>query len=126
MESSQRMKFTLIVQNAPYRSQASDSAWQFASAVCRLGHELVQVFFYFDGVYNAASQSEPPQDERDVIARWSALAAEYDLSLVVCTTAANRRGVIAPLAEQFTFGSLAMFSEAVAESDRVITFGVSR
>lgn len=117
------MKFTIIVNNAPYQSQSSDTACKFANALIEEGHELVQVFFYFDGVLNALDNSEPPQDDRDVIRNWSALATEHQLELIVCSTAANRRGVTAKLAEGFKSDTLGRLSEAVTSSDRVISFG---
>lgn len=117
------MKYTLIVQNAPYRSQASDSAWHFAEAVLRRGHEILQVFFYFDGVYHVLDQAEPPQDERDVIARWKSLSETHQVPLIVCSTAATRRGVQHAIREPFTAGSLLQLSEAVGKSDHVIPFG---
>ena len=117
------MKFTLIVNNAPYQSQSSDSACQFASALLEQGHQLVQVFFYFEGVWNAQCDAEPPQDDRHVIENWSALALKNDIDLIVCSTAAKRRGLGQILAPGFKLDSLGRLSEAVAISDRVITFG---
>ena len=37
------------------------------------GHEVMRVFFYHDGVYNATKLTEPPQDDRHIVNRWSAL-----------------------------------------------------
>jgi tRNA 2-thiouridine synthesizing protein D len=47
------MKFALLVSEGPYTHQASDTAYQFASAALQKGHEVMRVFFYHDGVYNA-------------------------------------------------------------------------
>ncbi len=88
------MKFALLINAAPYTHQASDTAYHFAVAALARGHEIFRVFFYHDGVYNAARLSAPPQDERRIAARWSALAARHDLDMVVCIAAAQRRGLI--------------------------------
>ena len=117
------MKFTLIVNNAPFQSQSSDTACKFAQAVLSSGHQLLQVFFYYEGVLNALSHAEPPQDDRDVIGNWSKLAAEHQVELIVCSTAANRRGVVGELAAGFKSDTLGRLSEAVTSSDRVISFG---
>lgn len=117
------MKYTLIVNNAPYQSQSSDTARQFAAALLDAGHQLLQVFFYFEGVWNAVNDAEPPQDDRHVIENWSALALKNDIDLIVCSTAAKRRGLGATLAPGFKLDTLGRLSEAVAHSDRVITFG---
>ena len=119
------MKFTIIVNNAPYQSQSSDTACQFAQALLDEGHELHQVFFYFDGVWNALGGAEPPQDDRHVVDNWSKLAQENDIDLIICSTAAKRRGVgLSSIAPGFKMDTLGRLSEAVTLSDRVITFGV--
>lgn len=117
------MKFTLIVNKAPYQSQSSDSACRFAHALLQQGHELCQVFFYLEGVWNAVANAEPPQDDRDVIGNWSTLAKENNLDLIVCSTAANRRGVGEELASGFRLDTLGRLSDAISNSDRVISFG---
>lgn len=121
------MKFTIIVNQAPYQSQSSDSAYQFARALLKQGHDLYQVFFYLDGVWNAVNNAEPPQDDRHVIKNWSELASEYTLDLVICSTAAKRRGVTSNeninLAPGFRLDTLGRLSEAISATGRVITFG---
>ena len=54
------MKFNLLVSEGPYTHQASDSAFNFAAAALAAGHEVMRVFFYHDGVYNATRLTEPP------------------------------------------------------------------
>lgn len=119
------MKFTIIVNDAPYQSQSADTACKFAHALLDEGHELTQVFFYFDGVWNALADAEPPQDDRHVVDNWSKLALKNELELIVCSTAAMRRGVSEPLAAGFRLDTLGRLTEAVTMSDRVITFGGS-
>ena len=52
------MKFALMVSEGPYTHQASDTAWNFANAALAKGHEVMRVFFYHDGVYNATRLTE--------------------------------------------------------------------
>ena len=87
------MKFGILVNEGPYTHQASDSAYQFAVAALAKGHTIQRVFFYHDGVNNATRLTEPPQDDRHVVNRWSALATEHKVDLVVCVAAALRRGI---------------------------------
>lgn len=117
------MKFTIIVNNGPYQSQSSDSACKFAHALIEEGHNLVQVFFYFDGAWHGVDDVEPPQDDRNVIKNWSILAIENDLDLIICSTGTKRRGVGNKLPSGFRIDSLGRLSEAVTISDRIITFG---
>lgn len=51
-------------------------------------------FFYHDGIYHALKWASPPDDEISIFKNWSELAQKYDLDLVVCISAAQRRGLI--------------------------------
>ena len=88
------MKLTIQVNEGPYQHQASDSAYLFTKAALEKGHEIFRVFFYHDGVNNGTRLTTPPQDDRNVVQRWSELAAEHNLDLVVCVAAAQRRGIV--------------------------------
>ena len=52
------------------------------------------MFFYHDGVNNGTRLTVPPQDDRNIVKRWSELAAQHKLDLVVCIAAAQRRGLM--------------------------------
>ena len=118
------MKLALMVSEGPYTHQASDSAWNFASAAIAKGHEVMRVFFYHDGVYNATKLTEPPQDDRHVVNRWSKLAQEHGLDLVVCVAAGLRRGLVEDnLAPGFRISGLGQLVEAGIQADRLVVFG---
>lgn len=118
------MKFSLLVSTGPYTHQASDTAWQFAQAAIAGGHEVKRVFFYHDGVYNATKLTEPPQDDRHIVDRWSKLHAEHQVDLVVCVAAALRRGIKDEvLAPGFRISGLGQLVDAGIKSDRLVTFG---
>ncbi len=118
------MKFALMVTEGPYTHQASDSAYQFACAATALGHEVVRVFFYHDGVNNSSNLTEPPQDDRHVVNRWSELASKHNVDLVVCVAAALRRGMKKELlAAGFQISGLGQLVDAGVKCDRLVTFG---
>lgn len=129
------MRFAILVNAGPYQHQASDTAWHFARAALDRGHEILRVFFYHDGANNANRLAVPPQDERDVGARWSRLAAERGLDLVVCVAAGQRRGILDAaerdrhrkdadvLAPGFRIAGLGLLAEAAILADRLVTFG---
>lgn len=118
------MKFALLVGEGPYTHQAADSAWQFAAAAVARGHEVTRVFFYHDGVYNSSRLTEPPQDDRHIVNRWSALAADHKVDLVVCVAAALRRGIKDEvLAPGFRISGLGQLVDAGIKADRTVTFG---
>lgn len=129
------MKFAIQINGAPYHSQAGDSAYQFIRAALRKGHEIVRVFFYHDGIYNGLRYAMPPDDERRVIGRWSELARQYGVDLVICISAAQRRGLLSEeealragkvdrdLAEGFRIAGLGLWVDACMEADRFMVFG---
>jgi tRNA 2-thiouridine synthesizing protein D len=129
------MKFSILVSEGPYTHQASDSAYQFAKAVLAKGHEIFRIFFYHDGVNNATRLTTPPQDDRNIVSRWSKLAEEHKLDMVVCVAAAQRRGIVdegeakrngkdaTNLAPGFRISGLGQLVEAGIQSDRLVTFG---
>ena len=118
------MKFALMVSEGPYTHQASDSAWNFAAAALAKGHEVMRVFFYHDGVYNATKLTEPPQDDRHIVNRWAKLAQDHNIDLVVCVAAALRRGIKDEnLAPGFRISGLGQLIESGIQSDRYVTFG---
>lgn len=118
------MLIAVTINEGPYQHQASDSAYLFCKAALEKGHEIRRVFFYNDGVNNASSLTEPPLDDRNIVARWSKLAADHKLDLVVCVAAALRRGIRDEnLAPGFRISGLGQLVEAGIEADRLVTFG---
>ncbi|MGE5471989.1 MAG: sulfurtransferase complex subunit TusD [Bacteroidota bacterium] len=118
------MKFGILVNEGPYQHQSSDSAYLFCKAALEKGHQIMRVFFYNDGVNNATRLTEPPQDDRNIVSRWSKLADEHDVDLVVCVAAALRRGIREEnLAAGFRISGLGQLVEAGIQADRLVTFG---
>ncbi len=129
------MKFAILVNEGPYTHQASDTAFNFAKAVLAQGHEIFRVFFYHDGVNNATRLTTPPQDDRNIVDRWSKLAQGNELDMVVCVAAAQRRGIVddgemkrngkdaTNLAPGFRISGLGQLVEAGIQADRIVVFG---
>lgn len=135
------MKFTLQVNSSPCHSAGSRSAYHFVEAALQQGHQVVRVFFYYDGIYNAVSDAAPPEDEIGIIQSWSDLAEQYGIDLVVCISAAQRRGLLTgeeaqrpnrsgtinalklKPANRFRISGLGQFVEAALEADRLLIFG---
>lgn len=118
------MNFAILVKQGPHTHQSSISAYRFARAALETGHQVIRVFFYNDGVYNANRLSEPPSDEPDVVGLWSELARGHGIDLVVCVAAALRRGVSDEiLAQGFRIAGLGQLVEAAVDADRTIVFG---
>jgi tRNA 2-thiouridine synthesizing protein D len=118
------VKFGILVNEGPYTHQASDSAYLFTKAALGKGHEIFRVFFYNDGVNNSTKYTEPPQDDRHIVNRWSKLAADHGIDLVVCVAAALRRGIKDEhLAPGFRISGLGQLVEAGIQGERLVVFG---
>jgi tRNA 2-thiouridine synthesizing protein D len=129
------MKISIMVSEGPYTHQSSDSAYQFAKAVLERGHELSRIFFYHDGVNNGTRLTTPPQDDRNIVNRWSELAQKHNIDMVVCVAAAQRRGIVDEgeqkrngkdannLAPAFRISGLGQLVEAGIQADRLVVFG---
>jgi tRNA 2-thiouridine synthesizing protein D len=129
------MKFAILVNEGPYQHQSADSAYQFAKAALAKGHEIFRIFFYHDGVNNATRLTIPPQDDRNVVERWTKLAQDHNLDLVVCIAAAQRRGLLDAneakrngktadnIADGFRISGLGQLIEAGIQADRLVVFG---
>jgi tRNA 2-thiouridine synthesizing protein D len=129
------MKFGIMVSEGPYTHQASDTAYHFTEAALNNGHEIVRVFFYHDGVNNGTSLAVPPQDDRNITKRWSALAEKHNLDMVLCVAAAQRRGLLdkdeakragkdaSNMAQGFNISGLGQLIDAGIQADRLLVFG---
>ena len=129
------MKFAIQVNSSPTLSTSGYAAYQFIAALLAEGHEVVRVFFYHDGIYHALKYATPPDDELQITRLWSQLALQYGIDLVVCISAAQRRGLLYAdeakrqgkqdddLAEGFRISGLGQLAEATLLADRFIVFG---
>jgi len=118
------MKFGIQVNEGPFTHQASDSAYLFAKAAIEKGHQVMRVFFYYDGVNNANKLSAPQSDDRNLVKLWGEMAKEHNVDLVVCVAAALRRGIVEDnLAEGFRISGLGQLTEVGMAADRMVVFG---
>lgn len=129
------MKFAIQINEGPYQHQATDSAYLFTRTALEKGHEIFRVFFYHDGVGNGTRLTTPPQDDRHIVNRWADLAEKYELDLVVCVAAAQRRGMVdegeaerngkdaTNIHPKFRISGLGQLIEAAVQSERLVVFG---
>ena len=129
------MQYTLAIYGAPYSTQACQTAFNFSCAALNRGHTIYRVFFYQDAVHTASSLAVPPQDEIHLYRQWQQLASHYDIDMVVCISAALRRGMLdkaeseryekghSNLADGFSLSGLGQLVDGAIQSDRFITFG---
>ena len=128
------MKLNILVTGGVYSNQCAYSALQFCKAAVAQGHQISQVFFYQDAVSQASSLSVPIQDEFNAVDQWREFNQEHKTPLVVCVSAAERRGVLSAdqakefgklnsnLADCFVVEGLGALHDASLSSDRTVTF----
>lgn len=128
------MKFAIALYSAAH-APSSRRALRFAEAALAGGHEIVRLFFYQDGVYNACNTIVTPQDEQDLAQQWSRFVSQHQLDGVVCIAAALRRGVLnadeatrykrsaVNLETPWELSGLGQLHDAIQSADRLICFG---
>jgi tRNA 2-thiouridine synthesizing protein D len=128
------MKFAIAVFSAAH-APSSRRALLFAQAALAGGHEIVRLFFYQDGVYNASASVVTPQDELDLPKQWHAFVSDHQLDGVVCIAAALRRGVLneeearryqreaVAVGAPWELSGLGQLHDAAQDADRLICFG---
>lgn len=129
------MKYAIQVNTSPYASSAGLVAYRFILAALQANHQILRVFFYQDGIQHAFRYALPPDDEMQIGRLWSMLASEHKIDLVVCISAAQRRGLLCrdearrqgaeddDLADGFRIAGLGQWLEATLMADRCLVFG---
>ena len=129
------MKYAIQINASPYGAFAGQSAYRFVKALLAAQHQVLRIFFYQEGIYHAFRYNLPPEDEVQLTQQWSTLAMEQDIDLVVCISAAQRRGLLCEdearrqsggagqLADGFRIAGLGQWLEASLQADRTIVFG---
>jgi tRNA 2-thiouridine synthesizing protein D len=128
------MKYAIQINSGCCQSQAAETGYQFIKAALVQGHRILRVFFYHDGVYNGFGAAARPEDRPPASRRWSLLAEESGVDLVLCVSAVQRRGLGSAegmqasdldraLVPGFRIGGLGLWMEACLEADRFLVFG---
>ena len=128
------MNINVLVTGGVYSSQSAYTALRFCTAAVAAGHTVSQVFFYRDGVSQASSLSVPLADEFNSVDEWCLFSKQTNTPLVVCVSAAERRGILnAEQADEFSKSNynlhpsfsvegLGALHDASLSADRTVTF----
>jgi tRNA 2-thiouridine synthesizing protein D len=123
------MKNTLaLVVTTPPNSNLTTSAINLVRAAVNNDVEILGVFFYQDGVLNAAKNLSIPSDEYQTLIHWQALNREYNVPLYLCITAAEKRGLSDDISNQalsnidpaFIVSGLGELVELTSKAERVV------
>ena len=121
----------VLITSSPFTSANCHSALSFCEAACQSDCK-VSVFFYGEGIHNANAFMSPVSDDKNLMHEWRSLSEKFPLQLIVCNTAANKRGVINEeeakqnngfnLTAPFIPGGLAEFASLSQSCDKLIQF----
>ena len=122
----------VLITSSPFSSANCHNALAFCEAACAMNVN-VKVFFYGEGTLNANRLMQPVSDEKNMVAHWQSLQEKFaTLELIVCNTAASKRGVISAeeasqsgecnLHHAFSVGGLAEFASLSQSADRLVQF----
>ncbi|MFT6692400.1 MAG: tRNA 2-thiouridine synthesizing protein D [Colwellia sp.] len=120
-------KLALVVTTPP-NSNLTTTAINLVKAALDSGVSVIGVFFYQDGVLNAAKYLSIPSDEFQTLAQWQQLNSEYNVPLYLCITAAEKRGLSDELNNHessnidsaFTVSGLGELVELTSKAERVV------
>jgi len=117
-----------LVVTTPPNSNLTTTAINLVKAALDSGVSIIGVFFYQDGVLNAAKYLSIPSDEFQTLAQWQQLNSEYNVPLYLCITAAEKRGLSDELNNHessnidsaFTVSGLGELVELTSNAERVV------
>ncbi len=126
--------YSILVTSSPVSSDSARQVAEFCRSLYQAKHSVQQIFFYQDGIYHANNLMMPPSDESNPHQIWKDLHQELQIPLIVCVTAAVRRGVISDteaksigvssnnLTPPFVDTGLGEFFSQLHESDHLVQF----
>lgn len=129
MTIRQHMQNTLaFVVTTPPNSNLTTTAINLVQAAIENGVSIIGVFFYQDGVLNAAKHLSIPGDEYQTLQQWQQINSKYSVPLYLCITAAEKRGLSDELGNSgrsnidkaFTVSGLGELVELTSKAERVV------
>lgn len=104
------------------------TAYQIVKNTLEQGIEVTGVFFYQSGVTNASKLAQFPSDEVNLGLLWCELADTYNLDLHLCSTAAEKYGLLSEdktttttvLHDQFTISGLGELVVLHEKADKLV------
>lgn len=115
--------YILILHSPPWSHQSTNSAVDFATAALESGHEIKAIFLYQDSVLTALPLLDIPSDELNGQDLLVTFQKEFDVPLLLCATAAEKRGVNEQnISNGFQLAGLAELAAITAETDKIVQF----
>lgn len=117
-----------FVVTTPPNSNLTTTAIEMIKAAITNNTDIVGVFFYQDGVLNAAKNLAIPSDEYQTLQQWQLLNTEHKLPLYLCVSAGEKRGLSDELTQaehsnidsHFIVAGLGELVELTSKATRVV------
>ncbi len=126
--------YSLLVTHSPFEIAKTISAQAFASELIAQGQTLKHIFFYGEGTHHANALVQLPSDEYQWHQHWLRIQTQAECSLLVCVTAAVKRGLLsdteaqeagvemATISSSFDQAGLGEFFTQLHECDQLVQF----
>lgn len=114
-------RFVLSLHTPPSDHDTTQRIVKFAHACLTQGHSVDAIFLYQDGIYHASTHFELASDELNLSSLWQQLA-DKNINLMLCVTAAEKRGLDMQNTGVFAVAGLAEFAMLASEADKWIQF----
>ncbi|MBE1301126.1 MAG: sulfurtransferase complex subunit TusD [Alteromonadaceae bacterium] len=125
------MKSILVLITSSVSNNANaSSALKYIKAALLAGHK-VDVFFYGNAIHDCNQYTSPLSDEMNITREYMKLEHEQNLQLLVCNTAASRRGLLPEeeaheqgfnLQAPFIAAGLTEFATLSQSADKMVQF----
>jgi len=114
-------RFVLSLHTPPSDHDTTQRIVKFAHACLAQGHGVDAIFLCQDGIYHASTHFELASDELNLSSLWQQLA-DKNINLMLCVTAAEKRGLDMQNTGVFAVAGLAEFAMLASEADKWIQF----
>ncbi|GAB0109358.1 MULTISPECIES: sulfurtransferase complex subunit TusD [Pseudoalteromonas] len=112
-------RFVLSLHTPPSDHDTTQRIVKFANACLAQGHTIDAIFLYQQGIYHASTHFDLSSDELQISALWQQLA---DQNLMLCVTAAQKRGLDIKNTGVFKVAGLAEFAMLASDADKWVQF----
>jgi tRNA 2-thiouridine synthesizing protein D len=87
-------QYSVLITSSPFHGDNALRALQFIAGVIDSGSSIDNVFFYGDGVYHTNNLMLEAGGECFSFGEWKKLSEAHNVKLLVCITAAVKRGIV--------------------------------
>ena len=87
-------EYSVLITTSPFHGDSAIRALAFIEGAIANGDTINNIFFYGDGVYHTNNLMLQTGDSHFAHGDWKHLATNHDIQILVCITAAVKRGIV--------------------------------